>query len=1105
MSIPNQTNLSDIINASITQTIHIITEISNLQSVVAAAQITKDSVKEFKVAMNSILMMFDCIEETMLDVHQAMMELNTLKLSMEMSSIIGNPANLIQMIRTGEISKAQDNSIFTQYVQLLEIAKQISGLAEGVSRRDIKRSSKLILTAVDMVSSVFLRLVGNSLFIKSMNSRAVEALVKGLRTGYRLILTELSDTLTLLMEIAEKGASTKKRISKGIRAIFSPIYSILNNMVLLGMYMKIYGYARMAKNLVLFAGLATYLHFVFDQLTIVIDNIQKIGNNKIMTATGTKLLKFMIASILDMFNMDMRYYMTVIAKTALFDMVLLPMLIVFFNGLNAIIDPVAILGENYIKMRAGIDALDVLLCGSRFQRSVISIIDNMDSISIGQLASAIVVVFSLNIIFTSLRNTVSLLIKMGDEYFNILKGRRALKLILLGGFMRKSIIDIIASIKHKEKELISAIPTILLLTTAMMLLGTVISQLILMGKNFRRIRRGIKAMGFFASKISDIIDNLVNISKKKALMSILVATLLNVLIVTMSVGMIILASIGVYAPASIVGMISILVTIGSLLLVVALLSRRTLTIRAPQAVGNLSEICALIGMLAGVMALMSTMTLDLGQIARINLSILLIVGTMVVAAWLTSSVSLLGLTKIILMTIPLLAIAGALQLISKYKFNVDNMLDLTKAIACLIPIILSVSLVALLVPLAIVGIVAMTVFVVGLIMISFGLMLLAAIDLGDLSKAEENAQKVFDVCHSILDRLMNTVVPKPEKGDGVFKKLVMNIGGPVVELIDSIFSMGYLVMMLVSVSAILLIAGCLMMIQHIKLDPLRINQAVTSVIGTAARIAESIQANRVRQNKKPSQPWWKKVLNALPFGGSITDLVDGIINMGGLAVTMISIGMISFIAKKLEYLGNLTIDRKKIQNNVSCIIETANSISSSIKDSISVDENVADFAQVVSDANELINNVNGLNIDKMKALANMFGNAAAFAKAINGNFDKLADAINEKLAPLIEDLKNAISDADKHAEERAKQKQGSTSRFDQQSGTIQTPVATQASTPAQYPGTAPAPGSNQTILPIQQPDQIPFKPSRQRSPLDEAVYGGVVKVVICDRNGNPKP
>ncbi len=619
MSIPNQTNLSDIINASITQTIHIITEISNLQSVVAAAQITKDSVKEFKVAMNSILMMFDCIEETMLDVHQAMMELNTLKVSMEMSSIIGNPANLIQMIRTGEISKAQDNSIFTQYVQLLEIAKQISGLAEGVSRRDIKRSSKLILTAVDMVSGVFLRLVGNSLFIKSMNSRAVEALVKGLQTGYRLILTELSDTLTLLMEIAEKGASTKKRISKGIRAIFSPIYSILNNMVLLGMYMKIYGYARMAKNLVLFAGLATYLHFVFDQLTIVIDNIQKIGNNKIMTATGTKLLKFMIASILDMFNMDMRYYMTVIAKTALFNMVLLPMLIVFFKGLTTIIDPVAILGENYIKMRAGIDALDVLLCGSRFQRSVINIIDNMDSISIGQLASAIVVVFSLNIIFTSLRNTVSLLIKMGDEYFNILKGRRALKLILLGGFMRKSVIDIIASIKHKEKELILAIPTILLLTTAMMLLGMTISQLILLGKNFRRVKQGIKAMGFFASKISDIIDNLIDISKRKALMSILVAALLNVLIVTMSVGMIILASIGVYAPASIVGMISILVTIGSLLLVVALLSRRTLTIRAPQAVGNLSEICALIGMLAGVMALMSTMTIDLGQIAMIIL------------------------------------------------------------------------------------------------------------------------------------------------------------------------------------------------------------------------------------------------------------------------------------------------------------------------------------------------------------------------------------------------------------------------------------------------------------------------------------------------------
>lgn len=1092
MSIPNQNNLSDIIKSAVAQTTNIISEISKLQAVISSIQITQDTTKEFKRTMDAILMMLDCIGETMLDVQQAMTELNTLQVSMKLNSVIGNPSALIKLIRSGKIAESTDNSIFTQYVQLLEIAKQISELSDGVKKRDIKRSSRLIISAIDMMSKVFLRLVRNSIFIKSMNSDVVKSLVSGLQTGYRMLLSELSSTLALMQELSQKGLSNKKQISKGIRAIFTPLYSILNNMVLFGLYMRFYGYHRLIKNLVLFAGLATYLHFVFDSLTVVIDNLQKLGSNKFSTDAGTKLLKFIISSLLKMFDMEWGYYISVIAKLTLFDSELLPLLVIFFNNLTVIIAPISEMGDNYVKMRAGINALDVLLCGSRLQRSIINIIRNMDTISITQIVRAIIIITSLNIIFTNLIPVISLLSRMGDNYFNILKGRRALKLILLGGFARKSVIDIISSIRHREDELVAAIPSIILITTTMLLLGAGIGQLILMGKNYMRIKRGLKTLIYLSRKIHVIISELTLISKRKIMESILVAVSINILLAIMSVGMIALASVGIYAPVSIIGLFSILVVTGCLILLVNMLSKKSTTIRTISATKNLIEIIMILGAIMGVMAIITAIEIDFLKITRFALSMILIVGAMTAASWLAKLSPLVGLVKIILMLVPLLALAGVLKIISKYEFNIDNILGLTKAIACLIPIILSVSLIAAFVPLAVVGVIAMAAFVIGLIIIAYGLMLLAAIKIGDLSKAEENSQKIFEVCHNILDRLMNTITPKSEKGDGVFKKLVMNIGGPVVELIDSIFSIGYLVMMLVSVSAVLLIAGCLALLQRITLNPQAILTNVRVILNTTSYISSQIQSNRNRQNKSKSQPWWKKALNALPFGGSITDLVEGIINMGGLALTLISMGMIAFIAKNLEYLGNLEINRKKISDNVSYIIETANAISSSVNDSISTNENVANFAKTVDSTSKLINKVNGLNIDKIKTLAEMFGNAAAFAKAIDGNFDKLADVINEKIAPLIEDLKNAIADADKHAGERAKQNPTLAPQLIP-SMPIQQSIS---SMPTQQPIPTP--------VPSQQPGSTSTKSTKHRNPLDEAVVDGVVKVVICDRNGNPK-
>jgi hypothetical protein len=54
--------------------------------------------------------------------------------------------------------------------------------------------------------------------------------------------------------------------------------------------------------------------------------------------------------------------------------------------------------------------------------------------------------------------------------------------------------------------------------------------------------------------------------------------------------------------------------------------------------------------------------------------------------------------------------------------------------------------------------------------------------------------------------------------------------------------------------------------------------------------------------------------------------------------------------------------------------------------------------------------VNKVELDKVKSAADMFEKMSEFSRSIQGNFDKLADALSEKLLPVLEDLKEVMSE-----------------------------------------------------------------------------------------------
>lgn len=64
-----------------------------------------------------------------------------------------------------------------------------------------------------------------------------------------------------------------------------------------------------------------------------------------------------------------------------------------------------------------------------------------------------------------------------------------------------------------------------------------------------------------------------------------------------------------------------------------------------------------------------------------------------------------------------------------------------------------------------------------------------------------------------------------------------------------------------------------------------------------------------------------------------------------------------------------------------------------------------------------IQKINDTSLDKLKSAADMMRNIAELSKSISGNFDKLADALNEKLITILEELKEILEKASNEIKE----------------------------------------------------------------------------------------
>lgn len=162
-------------------------------------------------------------------------------------------------------------------------------------------------------------------------------------------------------------------------------------------------------------------------------------------------------------------------------------------------------------------------------------------------------------------------------------------------------------------------------------------------------------------------------------------------------------------------------------------------------------------------------------------------------------------------------------------------------------------------------------------------------------------------------------------------------------------------------------------------------------------------------------------------------------NVGNVAKTLSDI---TDSIKKIKDFRIDNIDKQIIEKNVSELFDTSNRIADKVNEYLGSAKQIGDVSVYTSSLQELSNtfdslgesdtskfktntetfarffaHVNSIDLEKMKSTTDMFKQMTEMSNSIKGNFDKLAEALTHKMLPVLEELKEVMSDVPEKLEQ----------------------------------------------------------------------------------------
>lgn len=314
----------------------------------------------------------------------------------------------------------------------------------------------------------------------------------------------------------------------------------------------------------------------------------------------------------------------------------------------------------------------------------------------------------------------------------------------------------------------------------------------------------------------------------------------------------------------------------------------------------------------------------------------------------------------------------------------------------------------------------------------------------------------LDIISELFDRDSNEIQNTPDSRGWLDSILNSNFVKGISNITSAILAVGFLALTIVSVGLIMILSLELKLLAKIEFDPTGISVKVKEIIDSATSIIQAIFG--AKDEPKESGSKRKGIMGAISWiCDSAGNLFKGIgkiatilATMGFVAMTLISVGMLFLITKQLEYIKKIDFKPAEVKANINLVLNTAqeviktlndkeftsdldkvskrankiDNILSSIKKAGDVmgkftkisDKDVENNTKVIGNYIKYLDKVNSIKVENVKSVTNLFEKMAQFSKSINGDFNRLADALNEKIAPLLAELKRLMEGLPKHME-----------------------------------------------------------------------------------------
>lgn len=219
-----------------------------------------------------------------------------------------------------------------------------------------------------------------------------------------------------------------------------------------------------------------------------------------------------------------------------------------------------------------------------------------------------------------------------------------------------------------------------------------------------------------------------------------------------------------------------------------------------------------------------------------------------------------------------------------------------------------------------------------LALVAITLILVMAAELRVLQIIDLNPEKIRQNCKLVIDTaqmVIDSIFAPDEKEEdpsrkGFFHIILEFLGGSdILKILEAIMAVAYLALIMVSILLIMFIAKTLKYIQELILDPDKITTNVGIVIDTAQMVISSIFDSTDDKEEDPSQKGFFRTLMEWLGLGTLLQIIDAVMAIAYLALIMVSIYIIKYIAETLEYIANLQIDESTIKKNVKSVIAAA--------------------------------------------------------------------------------------------------------------------------------------------------------------------------------------